>query len=228
MRRRISVWVVLALLLGAAAARGQNLFVSQPYATNLTINPAFAGIRADMHAALKYRNQWPKLPGTFVTNLLQADLRLPRYRSGAGISLFHDQAGPSGLTRTEATVSYAYHTPLSKRFTMSGGLGAGYGVQKVQFGDLVFGDQLSADGSLTSPTLENASHFNPIKYLNLQAGTIIYDNRFWLGLSAFHLNRPNQGFSRARSLVPVKYVITTGYKFFINFLLRERPSLSGA
>ena len=57
----------------APAARAQDVYFSQPYATRLHVNPAFTGLVDDYSVTLSFRNQLPTLAGSFVSTQLAAD-----------------------------------------------------------------------------------------------------------------------------------------------------------
>lgn len=207
--------MVALLLGGASAGRAQDVYFSQPFATRLHTNPAFAGLFDDYSATLSFRNQFPNLPGSFITTQLAADLRpnTPGQHHALGLLLNQDRSGAAGYTRFEAGGVYAYHTRLTSRLALSGGLRASYGRQRVGYDNFVFGDQIQEDGSVTTPTAE-ALDFAPVNYLSLGTGAVIYTDQAWLSLAGQHLNQPNLGFQR-QSQLPLIINISGGYKFFV-------------
>ena len=68
----------------STTALAQDPEFSQFYANPLYLNPAFAGSNNCPRVALNYRNQWPGLSGSFVTQSVSYDQRLG-YNKGAGI-----------------------------------------------------------------------------------------------------------------------------------------------
>ena len=208
--------LVLALLLGSAVvAQGQDVYFSQPYATRLHTNPAFAGLLDDYSVTLSFRNQLPKLAGSFITTQLAGDLRpsTPGQHHAFGLLLNQDRSGAAGYTRFEAGGIYAYHTRLTSRLALSGGFRASYGRQRVGYDNFVFGDQIQEDGSVTAPTAE-ALDFAPVNYLSLGTGAVLYTEQAWLSIAGQHLNQPDLGFQR-QSQLPLIINISGGYKFFV-------------
>ncbi|WP_310396526.1 PorP/SprF family type IX secretion system membrane protein [Hymenobacter sp.] len=203
------------LLGGVSAARAQDVFFSQPFATRLHTNPAFAGLVDDYGATLSYRNQLPTLAGSFVSTQLAGDLRLdvPGQHHALGLLLNQDHSGGVGYTRFEAGALYAYHTRLTERLALSGGLRASYGRQRVGYDNFVFGDQILEDGRVVGPSAE-ALDFPPVNYLSLGTGAVLYTERGWLSLAGQHLNQPNLGF-RQQSQLPLLLSVSGGYKFFV-------------
>ena len=204
--------LLAALLLAGVAARGQDLYFAQSYAGRLHTNPAFAGLLDDYSLTLSYRNQFPTLAGTFQTGQLAADYRLASQHGALGLLLDTDRSGQIGYTRLEAGGIYAYHARLTPQLSLSGGLQASYGHQRISYANLVFGDQLAADGTLSGPTAE-APEYNPVSYLTLGTGALLYNDHFWLGLAAHHVNQPELGFVTQTKL-PMRLNFNGGIKHF--------------
>lgn len=205
------------ILLGCFLAFGSSAFAqdghfSQQYATRLRLNPAFAGLTAEAGANVGYRNQWPSLSGAFVTSHLSSDVRLGESKSSVGIQTMLDQAGGSGFTQFELSGIYSYRTRISKKLAVSAGLQAGYGSQKIDFSKLTFGDQFTDDG-LQSDVSAEINTFDPVRYVSLGTGGILYTDQLWLSAGLYHLNQPDLG-NTVESRLPVKMVLNGGYKFY--------------
>ncbi len=214
-RRRVcGAALLLAAGLAASAAHAQDVYFSQPFATRLHANPAFAGLLDDYSVTLTFRTQLPTLAGSFDTGEAAADWRpdVPGRHHAFGLVVDHDQAGAVGYTRLEASGMYAYHTRLTRQVALSGGLSAGYGRQRVGYGNFVFGDQISADGQLTGPSAESLD-LAPVNYFSVGTGVVLYSDQAWLSLAGQHLNQPSLGF-RQQSQLPLLLNVSGGYKFF--------------
>jgi len=208
--------LVIGLLLAAGTGvRAQDVYFSQPFATRLHTNPAFTGLVDDYSITLSYRNQLPTLAGSFVSTQAAADVRLstPGQHHAIGLLINQDRTGAVGYTRLEIGALYAYHTRLTERLALSGGLRASYGRQRVGYDNFVFGDQLAEDGSVAGPSAETLS-FSPVNYLSLGTGAVLYTEQGWLSLAGQHLNQPNLGFQR-QSQLPLLFSISGGYKLFV-------------
>src|SRR5690606_38107476 len=105
------------------------------------------------------------------------------------------------------------HYKVSKDFAISAGLQAGYGSRKMAFGEMTFGDQLSDDGLISETSMESAIFNDPVRYVSLAAGGILYNDQLWLSVGTFHLNQPDLGFTEEARL-PLKVVANAGYKFY--------------
>jgi type IX secretion system PorP/SprF family membrane protein len=204
------------LLVGTVAtARAQDVFFSQPFATRLHTNPAFTGLVDDYSVTLSYRNQFPRLAGSFVTAQAAADFRpdKPGQHHAFGLLINQDRTGSIGYTRFEVGGLYAYHTRLNEKLALSGGLRASYGRQRVGYDNFVFGDQLQEDGSVTGPSAEDLN-FPPVNYFSLGTGAVLYTEQGWLSLAGQHLNQPNLGFQK-QSELPMLLSVSGGYKLFV-------------
>jgi type IX secretion system PorP/SprF family membrane protein len=210
--------VVAGALLVATvpAVQAQDVYFSQPFATRLYSNPAFTGLLDDYSVTFGYRNQFPNLVGTFKTNYLAADLRLdtPGQHHAIGLVINHDRTGELSYTRFEAGANYAYHTRLTKTLALSGGLQASYGRQQSPANNFLFGNQISEDGVITSPSSPDASNFPPVNYFTVGTGAVLYSDQGWLSLAGKNLNQPNIGF-RKQTALPMLLSLSGGYKFFL-------------
>lgn len=209
--------VAVLLLAGATApaARAQDVYFSQPYATRLHSNPAFTGLVDDYSVTLSFRNQFPTLAGSFVSTQLAADLR-PNgigQHHAYGLLVNQDRTGAVGYTRLEIGGLYAYHTRLREGLALSGGIRASYGRQRVGYDNFVFGDQIAEDGSVLGPSAESLD-FPPANYFSVGTGAVIYSARGWLSIAGQHLNQPSLGF-RQQAELPMLLSVAGGYKFFI-------------
>lgn len=206
------IFMVCACCLCAYMAMAQDVHLTQQYANRLSLNPAFAGINSSWSVGLAHRNQWPALNGSFITNQLAADFRLPDTKSALSLLVQQDRAGVGGLQKWQVSAGYAYHTNLSENWALSAGLQAAVASLRVNFGNLVFGDQLSDNGMVALSSAE-ANRFEPSYHADFTVGGLVYSYQFWGGLTAAHLNRPGYGFNHEIEL-PLRFTALAGYKFY--------------
>ena len=207
-----NIFLLCACCLWAFAARAQDVQFTQQYANRLYLNPAFAGINSSWSIGLAHRNQWPALNGAFITNQLAADYRLPDTKSAVSLLVQQDRAGVGGLQKWQLGGGYTYHTNITEKWAMSAGLQASVASLRVNFDNLVFGDQLSDEGQVAVTSAE-ANRFEPSYYMDFTVGGLVYSDQFWAGLTAAHLNRPGYGFNQETEL-PIRYIAIAGYKFY--------------
>ncbi|GAB3542089.1 hypothetical protein GCM10027443_42380 [Pontibacter brevis] len=206
------IFLLYVCCLWALVACAQDVQLTQQYANRLYLNPAFAGINSDWSIGLAHRNQWPALNGSFITNQLSADYRISETKSAVSLLVQQDRAGVGGLQKWQLTGGYAYHTNITAKWAISAGLQASVASLRVNFDNLVFGDQLTDEGQVAVTSAE-ASRFEPSYYTDFTVGGLVYSDQFWAGLTVAHLNRPGYGFNQELEL-PVQFTAITGYKFY--------------
>ncbi len=210
MSRRLLLFY-FCLLTGLAHAQDPQM--SQFYAAPLYLNPAFAGSALAPRAILNYRNQWPALNANYVTSMLSVDHYIERYNSGIGLLVINDQQF-SNLKSVSAALQYSYQLKITEELALRAGFEAAFVTRSADFYKLTFGDQLSNRGYTGSPTLDPVADLGPrIRYPDFSTGLLLYDQRFWAGVSVHHLNRPNQAFAvNTSDPLPMKLSLQAGYK----------------
>lgn len=160
-------YIILFLLMGLSLS-AQDIHYSQFYNMPLKLNPSLTGhIEGSYRAQVLYRNQWNSITsgGVYSTPGLSLDMNFKlkeesRNSLGAGLTLMNDQTGGGDFTNIYALASVAYHMSLDKKEKayISFGLQGGYLTKRVNSADLIFSDQLDANGDPTNGTNENFSN----------------------------------------------------------------------
>lgn len=178
-----------------ASLQAQDPQFSQFYAAPLYLNPAFAGATQQARVGINYRNQWPAINANFVTMSAYFDTFIEDKNSGIGVLLMRDTEGQQGFKSTSIALQYAYQLYISEWLTFRPGLQAAYFNRNVNFSDLTFGDQFNpTTGEIENPTAEALGGLSK-NFLDISAGGVFYTGNIWLGVSAGHLNTPNQAFN---------------------------------
>ncbi|MFM8914352.1 MAG: type IX secretion system membrane protein PorP/SprF [Flammeovirgaceae bacterium] len=181
------------------------------YAINsYLVNPAIGGIESYSDLRLGHRSQWVGIDGAPVTSYLsfhmpinkglvrpsvvnpvekKFDLRANHENNGinkhhgvgGGIQL--DQTG--SYSRTQFSMSYSYHLPLSKKLSVSAGVAAGFIQYRIDQAKVKLAN--SNDPVLAGST----SDLQP----NLDLGLWIYSQKFYTGVSATNLLASDPSFS---------------------------------
>jgi len=214
MNRRYAILLVVMLL--AALVKAQDAQFSQFYAVPTYVSPAFAGTSLQSRFGMAYRNQWPSIPGAFVTYNFSFDHYMSNLNSGIGILATHDRAGSGGLRYTNVAVQYAYEIEVKRKTFIRPALQVGYVTHAVDYSRLVFGDQLLSGndgGSLDQYDGEGVS------YMDVTAGLLYFTPKYWVGASVHHLNEPNQSLLNAEAKVPRKLSVHGGYRHRIKTAL---------
>lgn len=192
------------------------------------MNPAFAGATPCSRLIANYRNQWSVFPGSFNTFAVSYDHNFDRANSGLGFIATTDIAGRAGLRSTEISAIYAYVLKVNSKWSIRAGLQPTFVNRSLDFYKLTFSDQYSDDGFTNNPSVDYSAYQNTINYFDISSGLLAYNKSFWIGVSANHLNMPNQSFTVGASGVsrlPIKFSFHGGYKFvFKNQYRKPKPT----
>ena len=206
----LSLFVILLLNTRAA---GQDAQFSQFYANPLSLGPSFAGSTMGSRAVLNFRDQWPSIPGSFITYAASIDHYFARYYSGLGLQIYRDQAGSGNLALTSISLSYSYQLKINRLWHLRPGLVLSYNIRSLDFERLVFNDQMNLNGnspvSVEAPTMENK------KYSDAGFSLMAYSRVYWYGILIDHLYYPDQSLINGISHVPLKLLLYGGKKIVL-------------
>jgi type IX secretion system PorP/SprF family membrane protein len=197
-------------------AFAQDPQFSQYYSAPLILNPAMAGATDCYRAGFNARSQWTGLPGgAFNTASAFIDLNYPDLRSGFGLLAVHDVIGTPKMTSNEISGFYSYLAPVSKMLNFRLGLQGTYVSRSLDYSRLFFEDQFTGTTLTSGRTNDPIANYTNVHYADFSAGALAFgEETYWLGFSAHHLNRPNQGFYQD-SRLPTKFSVHGGYNFYI-------------
>ncbi len=213
MLKKLLLFIVF-IFLGLKASMAQDPQFSQFYAAPLYLNPAFTGSNEKTRVGLNFRSQWPSLNASFSTASVYMDHFFEDYYSGVGLMITGDQESLSGMQSLSVSGLYAFQLRITDKLTFRPGFSVGFMNRRVNFGNLVFPDQVT-DNGITPETIENLNAPGSKIFLDLSTGGILYNDNFFLGFSAHHINRPNQSILAEQSILPIKYSVHGGYKFLL-------------
>lgn len=211
MKSRIAT-VIVSCWVGLSRIAAQDAQLTQFYATPTYLNPAFAGTGLQTRFGLVARDQWPAIPGAFVTANFAMDHNLSSMSSGLGLMVHHDRAGSGALRYTSVTGQYAYEIQLKRKVFLRPALQIGFVQHAVDYSRLVFGDQLARGG--TVGTYESMDGTN-VSYADMGTGLLFFTPKMWLGAALHHLNRPNQSLLQNESRIPMKFSMQGGYRMSV-------------
>lgn len=221
MKRLLFSFFFVINLLSASA---QDMRFSQFYAAPLYVNPGFTGTTVEHRLVMNYRNQWPSLPRSFQSFHASYEYNASDLNSGFGLIFNREDAGSFGLTTTMAALSYAYRFRLDRKVYLQPGLKLGYAYRGIDYSKLVFNDQLESNNTTTLDV--DAFNQETISYPDINAGLLLYAEKYWVGASVNHINEPNQSLLEEGSVsaLPVKYTFQAGYKFSLSGPVVKRLS----
>ncbi len=206
--------IIVCYIFVFAIAEAQDPQFSQFYASPLYLSPSFAGSTTGSRAILNFRDQWPAIPGSFITYAASIDHYIPQLSSGVGILFYQDRAGSGHLRNTQVGIQYAYQFRFGKRLQFRPGIHFYRNSRGIDFNKLVFNDQLSLSG--TAPSSVEIPPLKTVSYTDFAASLLIYSEKYWGGFVIDHLTTPNQSLIDGISPVPKKYTFHGGYKYFLN------------
>ena len=212
MKRIFKLFFVFFTLFGITQSMAQDPHFSQFYANPMYLNPAYAGGNFCPRWIINYRNQWPALPGDYVTYNSSFDFGLREIHGGLGLIALHDNAGSGVMTTNKVSLLYAYHANLTSTTTLSAGFQFSY-FQRRLSQDHAFGDEIDELYGFIYPTSEDIVN-NPSSknFPDFSAGLLGYSDNLFFGFAAHHLTQPNQGFI-SESQLPTKFTIHAGGNF---------------
>lgn len=205
---------ILIILLASNKLIAQDPQFSQYFAAPLYLCPSYAGATDGSRVSLNFRDQWPKVPGAFVTYSFAADHYIRSLKSGVGLLFLRDQAGTSRLSTTNIGWQYSYNLRLNNKWYARPGLHFLYSQRSVDYFRNTFVDQISLNG-IAPTTIEGFAN-SKVGYLDVSSSAVFYSRFHWAGFTIDHLLKTNQSFLGGESTVPIKYSLFAGKKIDIN------------
>jgi type IX secretion system PorP/SprF family membrane protein len=128
----------------------------------------------------------------------------------------NDVQGTGNLRSTEVAAQYSYQIKFNDNLHLRLGLQGAYGSRSANLNTLTFGDQYTNRGFTTGSTTNDPIVQNgtpSFGFADFGSGMLIYSDRFWVGLSAHHINRPQMSFFKILNSdrLPIKGSIHAGY-----------------
>jgi len=171
----------------------QDPSFSQFYSNPLYLNPALAGTGECSRLMLNYRNQWPSIPGNYITYNASADHYVDVLSGGVGLLVSSDDAGGGVINTLRISGMYAYHLQLGSYTQLNAGLEATFHQQRLKWEDLVYADMIDPVTGSVNPALsvEQPPENNSVIVPDFSAGLLFgYKEKFYLGFAADHLSQP--------------------------------------
>lgn len=219
--------ITVIFFISWAKVCAQDPQFSQYYAAPLYLNPAFAGTSAGHRFTANYRNQWPSVPTGYATYAFSYDYHLADVKSGIGLLATVDQAGSANLRSTSIGFLYSYKVQISNHWVVTPGLYFGYSSRDIDFNKLIFGDQLEFESSGGVPSDDpSLGGLESVGFFDFGTGFLAYNQTLWLGVSAHHINRPNQSLIGQESEVPIKTSIHGGIRIPLYYGPFKKPRTS--
>lgn len=195
----------------------------------LVINPGYTGARDAIAIVADVRKQWAGIDGAPTTAAFSVHSPIMNNKLGVGLNIVSDKIGAKTVSAFYGNISYILK--IGNTTKLAFGARAGYAMYKFNFNEVKYKD---ADETAYTD-LNNANKGS----LDVDAGLYVRTNKFFVGLSATHLNNGQiyQGNFQALDTngvtndYSVSYVLrphvflTMGYSFVINENFLFAPSL---
>jgi len=213
----------------------QDVSYINPSNALMQTNPAYASFDNDLKFILNYRSQYSAIGQNFKSPVI--NLTIPMFDKtkmkrwgGLGFSFVSDKAGEIGyLSNTGINVSFAYNILISKKQSVSAALSGGFYRRAINTSGFTTGSHYIPNSGFDPSAPINESLFTQSKsYGDIAVGIIWqYDDghklpKYYAGVSAFHLNRPNVSFSDFRSELDFRFSFQGGFRL----LTKEQLSIS--
>jgi len=184
-------------------AYGQDIHWSQFSDNPIFQNPGNTGhFNGDVRFVGNFRDQWRAVTRPYSTISLSVDGNNPKLKNlGYGLMFFHDVTGDGSLRTIEVQANASYLLKLSVDSTHSirPGINIGINHRQLDFSQYYFDSQY--DGISYNPALSTNEILQTDRKTNFSIGIgsiyQFYKNdrlNFTVGVGAYNLNKPNQGF----------------------------------
>ena len=206
--RKCALIILLLSVMKVGFSQDPNF--SQFFVSPLTLNPALTGkFNGDFRVAGNYRDQWPEISKAFITSTISFDMGIMKNKLseldswGIGVMAMTDKTANGVLSGNFISISTAYHKGLDEDGQHQIGIGfqGTYSSKRLDGSKLNFLDELDQNGGWTVPSSEaidnrqvNTSHFD-FGVGGLYNGSTDGYNNFYIGVSAYHLNKPKESFT---------------------------------
>lgn len=202
--------LLITCALGTITVNAQDPNFSQFFVSPLTLNPALTGkFNGNFRVAGNYRDQWPEISRAYVTSTASFDMGILKNKIsdldtwGIGVMAMTDKTANGVLSSNYISVTTSYHKGIDEEGLHSIGIGfqGTFANKRLDGTKLNFLDELDANGGFTGNSEEpiddqqlNVKHFSLAVGALYNGSTDGYNN-FYVGVSAYHLNRPKESFT---------------------------------
>lgn len=197
MKYSVGLFFLCACILTVQGQQVDRLPVQfgQFFNTYSIINPASCGSKAQLEiqsARQQHGGAWKNISTTFASASVRIEKRGANNFHVAGLSFISDKEGQY-LNRSNFYATYAWHTRLTKKISMSAGISAGY------FSYLVSESNANVSGGAIAP--------------DASIGLWMYSKNFYAGLSMNQLFNSKVTPLQETTTLLRHYNITGGYSF---------------
>ncbi|HNW98015.1 MAG TPA: type IX secretion system membrane protein PorP/SprF [Bacteroidales bacterium] len=180
--------------------------------SEITYNPAMAGISGTLDATLLTRQQWTGFDQAPQTQLLSANTYVDKMSGGVGLNMIIDKLGYENSVNFK--LMYAYQMFLNESSRLSFGLGFGMLNKGLKGNELIYDDMNDPNGIYVNDTKTKP---------DFDFGVAYNTNKLCIGASVTHIEKP---IDKATALqVPRHYYVYAKYKIKASEKLNIIPSV---
>jgi len=208
--------IIWFLVQGLYQSYGQDPHFTQFYANPIYLNPAMAGIAGEHRIITNYRNQWPNIPGSYVTYCFSYDGHYDDLAGGIGFQLLYDKAGEGELSHYMWNFMYSYHLVVSRKFSIKAGIQAQLHQFSIDFSKLTWFDMIEPRKGFVRATSEPVpnGYFKTRLVNDFAAGIMGFTDKFYFGYAMHHIITPTLSFFNLNnedgSFIPQKSTFHAG------------------
>ena len=205
--------VLIFFMICGLSLTAQDIHFSQFKNSKSSINPAYTGFHdSDHQAILQHRSQWSSISEPFKTISISYSHKKLYKNYSIGINIINDVAGLSNYKTNGLNLSSTLPLIDQKEQVLNVGFASGFFQRTYDVNSLLFLE----DEQFAS----NNIFFMDLSFGGLYSKRINKISEIEIGMSAMHLNNPNQSFSETYSInTPIKYITHLIYDYYYNDLI---------
>lgn len=216
--------LLIVMFWGTSNAQ-QDAQYTQYMFNTMSVNPAYAGSRGQLSAALLYRKQWLGLDGAPTTQTFNLHSPIRDSKVGYGISIVNDEIGEGIVQETYFDAAISYTINVSQMGKLSFGVKVGGNLFNLDVEKLR--QREGFQEAVNTDNIEN--RFSP----NFGLGIYYHAEKFYAGLSAPNLlqtehfdgaNNDSNGINFL-SQERINFYLITGYVFDLGNGFKFKPAI---
>lgn len=194
---------------------------SQFYANPIYLAPSFAGGADGPRFAVNFRDQWPKVPGNFITYSFSADHYLADFNSGIGLYVVNDNAGNGKLVTTNIGMAYSYKVKISRDFIFQPGIAAYYYNRNTVYNSINLASQLT-NGQDNGTGLPSGMPEDRVQHADFAISALGYLEDYWFGFNVDHLMNVSPVLNNDYRYTDLRVSVFGGYKYNMSRRVRNK------
>jgi type IX secretion system PorP/SprF family membrane protein len=179
-----NIFLFLFIIFIASNLFGQDAHFSQFYANPLYLNPAFAGSNNCPRFSINFRDQWPSIPGHFITFSGSYDQHINALHGGIGLLFVGDKSGGNILNTYNASAIYNFRIKVTPLFNLQFALQGGYFATSFNSDNLQYVSDIC---DIPVSDFEKLTYINPKPQFDVAAGFVGYTSFLYFGVAVHHL-----------------------------------------